>query len=74
VVLDVGLGQDGPKFTGMDTTHPDIFKSGYSWAHMENATKPAGGNILYQDCHVAWRRFGEMKKQSLWRSGQYWYW
>jgi prepilin-type N-terminal cleavage/methylation domain-containing protein/prepilin-type processing-associated H-X9-DG protein len=77
LVCDVGLGQDMgagvTKFVGMDTTHSEIFRNGYSWAHFESG-KPAGGNILFQDGHVGWRKFTAMKRQTLWRSGQYWYW
>jgi prepilin-type N-terminal cleavage/methylation domain-containing protein/prepilin-type processing-associated H-X9-DG protein len=32
----------------------------HSTSHM-NGKRPAGGNILFLDCHVSWRRFGDMK-------------
>jgi prepilin-type processing-associated H-X9-DG protein len=45
---------------------PDFTKAKGGWvrdhktSHLEK-NLPAGGNILFLDSHVAWRKFGEMK-------------
>jgi prepilin-type processing-associated H-X9-DG protein len=46
----------------------------YRPAHMEK-TVPAGGNILFLDLHVSWRKFQQMKKMYNDPSGraQFWY-
>ena len=50
-----------------DTTNTNNFSRVYSsviayhsTSHM-NGTRPAGGNILFLDCHVAWRNFRDMQ-------------
>jgi prepilin-type processing-associated H-X9-DG protein len=32
--------------------------------HMNRATEPEGGNILFMDGHVVWRPFGQMKARA----------
>lgn len=42
---------------------------GYTSAHMTSRA-PAGGNILYQDGHVAWRKFANMLARTDWSSNR----
>jgi len=46
---------------------------GYNSSHMERKT-PAGGNILFQDSHVDWKRFNKMKLQVTWSQERHWWW
>ena len=36
----------------------------HSTAHVKRDGRPAGGNILFLDGHVAWRDFGEMRQRA----------
>jgi len=47
------------KFAGINTDNRDLLPDGYISSHMSGGT-PAGGNILFQDNHVAWRPFKQM--------------
>lgn len=46
---------------------------GYNSSHTERKT-PAGGNILFQDSHVEWKRFNKMKLQVTWSQERHWWW
>jgi prepilin-type processing-associated H-X9-DG protein len=46
---------------------------------MASASTAAGGNILFQDNHVAWRKLAKMKSEYDWRadpqySGDEYFW
>jgi len=46
---------------------------GYSSSHM-NKKLPAGGNIMFMDCHVEWRPFQNMQLWGIWsNSRNNWY-
>jgi prepilin-type N-terminal cleavage/methylation domain-containing protein len=68
LVTDVTVsgGPTGP-FSGLPSDHADVIANGYSTAHLEKSV-PAGGNILFQDTHVSWRKFPDMKVQVNWTS------
>jgi prepilin-type N-terminal cleavage/methylation domain-containing protein/prepilin-type processing-associated H-X9-DG protein len=46
---------------------------GYNSSHMSGKS-PEGGNILFQDSHVEWRRFNKMKLQVTWSQERCWWW
>ncbi|KPL24309.1 MAG: hypothetical protein AMJ75_04050 [Phycisphaerae bacterium SM1_79] len=39
--------------------------------HLRRGARPAGGNILFVDGHVEWRRFNEMERRWSWQGGDY---
>ena len=45
----------------------------YNSSHMAGKV-PDGGNILMQDSHVEWKKFGKMKVQVNWSSDRHWWW
>jgi prepilin-type N-terminal cleavage/methylation domain-containing protein len=65
VVVSEGNGTLSDKFTGVYTSNPAELPKGYNSSHMAG-TFPAGGNILFPDHHVSWRRFREMKAWGTW--------
>ena len=36
--------------------------------HLKNANKPTGGNVLFVDGHVQWRKFEDMEHRWFWQS------
>jgi prepilin-type N-terminal cleavage/methylation domain-containing protein/prepilin-type processing-associated H-X9-DG protein len=46
---------------------------GYNSSHMAGP-KPDGGNILFQDSHVEWKKFTKMKVQVTWTTDRRWWW
>ena len=65
VMVSEGNGTLSDKFTGVYTSNPTELPKGYNSSHMATGV-PAGGNILFPDHHVAWRRFREMKAWGTW--------
>jgi prepilin-type N-terminal cleavage/methylation domain-containing protein len=65
VVISEGTGTLADKFVGVYTSNPAELPKGYNSSHMTGSV-PAGGNILYTDCHVGWRRFLDMKAWGTW--------
>ena len=58
------IGQD---FINVVTSNPtELFR--YHANHMNKST-PAGGNILFMDCHAEWRSFKTMQMWARWTSG-----
>jgi hypothetical protein len=57
LVFDATLSEGPSDFINVSSTSGII--SVHRSAHMEKY-QPAGGNILYKDCHVAWRPFKQM--------------
>ena len=63
-----------------DTWGPDNVTStsglipGYTSNHLAGRGQQNGGNILFMDSHVDWRRFREMNAWAEWTSKTYWYW
>jgi prepilin-type N-terminal cleavage/methylation domain-containing protein/prepilin-type processing-associated H-X9-DG protein len=48
---------------------------GYNSNHLTgHGAVPAGGNILFLDSHVSWRRFQDMTAWAEWTTKPYWYW
>jgi prepilin-type N-terminal cleavage/methylation domain-containing protein len=55
------------------STNPGELTDGYSSNHM-NKKVPAGGNIMFMDCHVEWRPFQNMQLWGVWsNSRNNWY-
>jgi prepilin-type processing-associated H-X9-DG protein len=54
------------------TSNPGELPQGYNSSHMAKTT-PAGGNILFQDCHVDWRTFNQTKVWIDWGTRKYWF-
>jgi len=57
LVVDATLSEGATEFINVTSTSGII--PVHRSAHMEKR-QPAGGNILYKDCHVAWRPFKQM--------------
>ncbi len=47
--------------------------NGFNPSHM-NGPRPEGGNILYQDTHVQWKKFSKMVAAVDWSSSRHWWW
>ena len=72
VTISEGAGTTSDKFTGV-TANSIVFLQfgiGYTSSHMAGRL-PSGGNILFQDGHVGWRPFEQMRMQLLWTSSRY---
>jgi hypothetical protein len=65
VIISEGAGRLTDQFTGVNTVNPTELSKGYNSSHM-SGPKPAGGNILFQDNHVGWRRFNQTKSWGQW--------
>ncbi len=70
LVVDPVLSND-PRADLPTTTFTEIQGGSYSWyggydstAHINGLGKPTGGNALYVDGHVDWRRFHQMQVRS----------
>jgi prepilin-type N-terminal cleavage/methylation domain-containing protein/prepilin-type processing-associated H-X9-DG protein len=70
VVISSGSGKTTDKFTGVYTANPADLPQGFNSSHMAG-NKPAGGNILFMDSHVAWRTFQNMKAWGTWNNSRY---
>jgi prepilin-type processing-associated H-X9-DG protein len=60
------------QFAGLPSTS-GFLPLGYNSNHMAKK-RPDGGNILFMDGHVEWRRFQNMKPWADWVSKSYYYW
>ncbi|MGN6553412.1 MAG: prepilin-type N-terminal cleavage/methylation domain-containing protein [Verrucomicrobiota bacterium] len=67
-VISEGAGNMNDKFTGVTTANPTELPRGYNSSHMAGKM-PAGGNVLFMDNHVSWRRMQEMKAWAVWSDG-----
>jgi prepilin-type N-terminal cleavage/methylation domain-containing protein len=78
VVTDVTISQGGgaptDQFAGINSANPVMQgKGGYRTSHLERA-EPSGGNSLFQEGHVEWRKFNTMKTVVLWSESRYFWW
>jgi prepilin-type N-terminal cleavage/methylation domain-containing protein len=67
VTMSQGSGTTSDRFASMGTTNPSELPNGYNSSHLKGRA-PAGGNMLYQDLHVAWRPFNQITVKYDWRS------
>jgi prepilin-type N-terminal cleavage/methylation domain-containing protein len=74
VMVSEGPGGQTDKFTGVFTSNPGIIPQGYNSTHMGTGSRPAGGNILFQDMHVEWRKFNTMRIYVDWSNNRHWWW
>lgn len=74
LVADVCVSEGTTKFTGVYTSNPQTLPKGYNSSHMSAGTTPAGGNILYQDAHVAWKGYKKMQIWYKWSSNRNFWW
>jgi prepilin-type N-terminal cleavage/methylation domain-containing protein len=72
VVVSEGAGATTDKFAGVYTVNPAELPKGFNSSHM-GSSRPAGGNILFMDQHIGWRRFQTMKAWGQWSNGR-WAW
>lgn len=67
-----GTGVLTDKFKNVYTANPTELPKGFNSSHM-SSSGPAGGNILFMDQHVSWRKFKEMKAWGKWNNAR-WAW
>ncbi|HXU76477.1 MAG TPA: prepilin-type N-terminal cleavage/methylation domain-containing protein [Methylomirabilota bacterium] len=72
VVVSEGSGATPDKFVGVYTVNPTELPKGFNSSHM-GTRFPAGGNILFMDQHISWRRFQAMKAWGQWSNNR-WAW
>jgi prepilin-type N-terminal cleavage/methylation domain-containing protein len=59
----------------LSSSTPITGLKGYNSNHLTgHSAVPAGGNILFMDSHVDWRRFRDMTAWAEWTTKPYWYW
>jgi prepilin-type processing-associated H-X9-DG protein len=63
------VGNLTDKFLSVYTSNPTELPKGYNASHMGRKL-PAGGNILFMDGHVEWRRFQEMNCWGHWSNSR----
>jgi hypothetical protein len=51
------------------STNPTELPNGYNSSHMKKSI-PAGGKIMYMDCHVEWRNFQDMQMWGQWSNSR----
>jgi prepilin-type N-terminal cleavage/methylation domain-containing protein len=73
VVVSQGSGLLTDQFTGVYTVNPADLPKGYNSSHMGTFGKPVGGNNLFMDQHVTWRKFQDMKAWCQWSNAR-WMW
>jgi prepilin-type N-terminal cleavage/methylation domain-containing protein/prepilin-type processing-associated H-X9-DG protein len=56
-------------FLNVPSTNPTELPRGYNASHMKKNT-PSGGNILFMDSHVEWRRFSDMQLWGQWSNSR----
>jgi|ERR1035437_575791 prepilin-type processing-associated H-X9-DG protein len=67
VVVSEGTGQTSDKFSDVYPSNRAELPKGYNSSHMSGRL-PGGGNILFMDNHVSWRRFRDMKAWGKWNT------
>jgi prepilin-type processing-associated H-X9-DG protein len=70
VVPSEGAGTLSDKFAGVYTSNPTELPKGYNASHMAGKM-PAGGNILFMDNHVEWRKFRQMQCWGNWSNNRH---
>jgi hypothetical protein len=73
IVVSQGNGTLSDQFTGVYTVNPTELPKGYNSSHMGTTGRPNGGNILFMDQHVTWRKFADMKAWCSWSNNR-WDW
>lgn len=73
VVVSQTKGDITDQFTGVYTVNPTQLPKGYNSSHMSGRL-PAGGNILFMDSHVGWRKFPAMKPWGSWSNSRWLWW
>ena len=63
----LGANATGQAYLNVYTSNPQELPQGYQSNHM-NKNIPAGGNILFMDCHAEWRNFRNMRMWGSWPS------
>lgn len=63
-----GANPTGQTFLDVTSSNPQELPKGYNANHMKGNI-PAGGNILFMDCHVEWRNFNQMQMWGQWSTG-----
>ena len=56
-------------FRNVVSTNPTELPNGYNANHMSKNI-PSGGNIMFMDTHVEWRRFGDMQMWGQWSNSR----
>jgi prepilin-type N-terminal cleavage/methylation domain-containing protein len=72
VVVSQSAGTTSDQFVSVYTVNPTELPKGFNSSHMGSA-RPAGGNILFMDQHVGWRKFQQMKAWGQWSNSR-WNW
>jgi len=57
------------QFLNVVSTNPQELPQGYNSSHMKKNI-PAGGDILFMDCHAEWRRFVDMQMWGAWSNSR----
>ena len=65
-----GSGTLNDKFVNVYTSNPAELPRGYNASHM-GGNLPAGGNILFMDNHVEWRKFRQMQCWGDWSNSRH---
>ncbi len=73
ITVSQGSGTLNDKWTGVYTANPAELPTGFNPNHMGN-NFPAGGNILFQDLHVSWRIFKQMRLWYRWTNERNFWW
>jgi prepilin-type N-terminal cleavage/methylation domain-containing protein len=60
-----GANPTGQRFLSIGSSNPTELPKGYNARQMKKSV-PAGGNILFMDCHAEWRRFIDMQMWGQW--------
>jgi prepilin-type N-terminal cleavage/methylation domain-containing protein/prepilin-type processing-associated H-X9-DG protein len=57
------------QWRNVTSTNPSELPNGYNSSHMSK-NRPAGGDILFMDGHVEWRRFQDMQMWGTWSNSR----
>ncbi len=64
-----GQNATGQTYYQITSSNPTELPYGYNSSHM-TGKMPAGGNILFMDCHVEWRNFKTMQMWGAWSNNR----
>jgi len=65
----LGANATGQTYVGVYTSNPTELPQKYNSNHMHKSV-PAGGNILFMDCHCEWRPFTTMQMWGAWSNNR----
>jgi prepilin-type N-terminal cleavage/methylation domain-containing protein len=74
VIISQGSGTANDQWSGIYTANPGELPSGYNPNHVGAKGFPVGGNILFQDMHVGWRKFKGMQVWYRWTNQRNFWW